>query len=114
MIGSLLSIWLVGKRPFLQALIFWFIYLFVMFIISFLLTTSGTILGMFSLLISIGIFVALAHYWYKFPWLISLKLWVIAFAIDLLISFIIIVLILSFVSIPFVDNLFPFQLIGGL
>ena len=93
MIGSLLSIWLFGKRPFLQAAMFWFVYLFTMFAISYLLIKLP--IPFISLIFSIIIFTVLAHYWLHFDIKRSLILWLISFIIDILIMA---VLIFTFLS----------------
>lgn len=84
MIGSLISIWYFGKRPFLQAAMFWILYLILMFAIASALTVVP--IPFISIIFSVLIFVLLAHYWLRFPIPISLKLWVISFVIDILMA----------------------------
>ena len=109
MIGAIISVHYVGKKPWLQAILFWFIYFILMMAISFSLL--GILLIPFiGILLSVLVFCALAHYWLKFPWIMALKLFAVAFVIDILIAF-----ILAFALVGFsFTNLMPgLETVGG-
>ena len=87
MIGALLSLKWFGKKSWVQSLIFWVAYLIVLAIVSSLLymyvSPTGSILG---LVVGFAVFMALAHYWYKYQWVASFKLFAFAFVIDMVIA----------------------------
>ena len=89
MIGAIISMKFIGRKPWLISILFWFVYLILMSAIVF--GTTGLLpIPFLSLALSILVFCALAHYWLKFPWIMALKLFAVAFLIDLLIMAIII------------------------
>lgn len=88
MIGALISMKLLGGKTWLQSLIFWGVIL----VIGFALGTGAVALGLMTTLLSILIFILLAHYWYKLPWLRSIIVWVVAFVIDFAIMLVLVTL----------------------
>lgn len=89
MIGALISMKFLGGKKWIQALIFWAVIL----VIGFALGAGAVALGILTTLLSIGIFIMLAHYWYKLPWLRSIVVWAVAFAIDFAIMFILVTIL---------------------
>ena len=90
MIGTLLSVKFIGKRSWMQSIIFWAVALVAGIIatsaVTFILPTfalAGTVVG-------IAIVLILLHYWYNFPWNKAIVIWVVAFVIDIIIAAILI------------------------
>lgn len=83
----------VGKKGWIPSLIFWA----VVFIAGMITGNLLYFIGIFVTLLNIGIFLCLAHYWYKLPWIMSVVVWAVAFVIDLIIVYILLILLgLSF------------------
>jgi len=78
-----------GKQSWTRSLIFWAVVLVLGFGIGMLL------LGIFGSLLSIIVFLVLAHYWYKLPWLKAVVVWAVAFVIDMVIMYIVFFIILG-------------------
>lgn len=85
MIGAFLSMKFIGGKTWLQALLFWIVIL----VIGFALSTQHY-LGILITLASIGIFILLAHYWYSLSWVKSIVVWFVAFIIDIVIVYLIV------------------------
>jgi len=90
MFGTILSLHYIGRKRWIPSIIFWVAYLIVTAVVSGALYTIAPTVSVMGLLIGFAVFMALAHYWYKFPWEISLKLFVIAFIIDFIIAIILV------------------------
>ena len=89
MIGALLSVKYAGKKSWSQSLVFWIVYL--------IAATIATYLIPLGIIVAAAVFLLLAHYWYKFTPFDSLKLFAIAFIIDVILVFILfMVLAISF------------------
>jgi len=84
---------LIGGKPWMQALVFWVVIL----IIGFALSTQYY-LGILITLASIGIFIALAHFWYKLSWIKSIIVWFAAFVIDIIIVYVIVLVFPTFIK----------------
>lgn len=93
MIGSLISMKFAGGKTWMQALVFWVVIL----VIGFALSTQYY-LGILITLASIGIFIALAHYWYKLSWVKSIIVWFVAFVIDIVIVYLICLVFPTFIK----------------
>ena len=105
MIGALLSIKYLGKKSWSQSLIFWIVYL-----VATIIATSIISLG---IIISAAVFILLAHYWYKFTPFDSLKLFAIAFIIDIILLFILFMVLASTgILDQYFENLFPEQILN--
>jgi hypothetical protein len=87
MIGSLLSMKLIGHKTWKEAIIFWIVVLIIGFLMGFALSS----VHIQYLLTGLGflVFVFLAHYWYQLRWVHSIATWAIALIFDWLIMFII-------------------------
>ena len=99
MIGALLSMRLVGKKPWLQSLGFWIIIL----ILSMALSIVSVKLWVMVTLLSILVFVLVAHYGFKLAWVHSVVVWFVSFIIDLIIIYVLLLVypnILSFWYMP--------------
>ena len=96
MIGAILSMKYIGKKSWIQSVIFWVGYIIIAMIANTMLSSSGMYIG---LLVSVAAFVLLAHYWYKFNWEMSFKLFVVAFIIDI----IIVMIIVALIGVTFID-----------
>jgi len=90
MIGAIISMKFLGKKKWIQAIIFWAVIL----IIGFAIGSGAVQLGIFATLLGIGIFILLAHYWYHLPWLLSIAVWFVAFIIDMIIVYILVLLLI--------------------
>ena len=106
MIGTILSLHYVGKKKWIPSIIFWVGYLIITAVISGLLYTVLPTASFLGIVIGFGAFMILAHYWYKYDWRMSFKLFVVAFIIDFVIA-IIIVAILAIAIADFWVTLFP-------
>jgi len=93
MIGSLISMKFVGGKTWIQAVVFWVVIL----VIGFALSTQYY-LGILITLASIGIFITLAHYWYGLKWTRSVVVWFVAFIIDLVIVYVIVLVFPGFIK----------------
>jgi hypothetical protein len=110
MIGAILSMKYVGKKPWIASIIFWVGYI-IAAVAGAIFTTAN--IPVLSLIISVGVFLALAHYWYKFSWEMSFKLFVVAFIIDLILVAIIAAILLAFaVTIPGMNFIPQFSIFG--
>jgi len=92
-IGAFVSMKFAGGKPWMQALVFWVVIL----IIGFALSTQNY-LGILITLASIGIFIVLAHLWYKLSWIKSIIVWFAAFVIDIIIVYVIVLVFPTFVK----------------
>jgi hypothetical protein len=100
MIGALLSMKFLGKKPWIQALGFWIIIL----IINMALAIGASKIGIMITLLSILVFILVAHYGFKLTWILSIVVWFVAFIIDIIIVYILFLVypdILSFWYMPF-------------
>ena len=113
MFGSLISMKWIGKKSWKDAGIFWIVYLVSVIIVGGILSgflvpnmptitddmtqdeiieamkpyqTEMAIYGSISIVITVGIFLALAHYWYKFNWFDSLKIFAVGYVLDIVIA----------------------------
>ena len=80
----------VGKKTWVLSILFWFVYFIIMMAVTYMISMAIAI-PFIGLALSIVIFCALAHYWFKFPWIMALKLFAVAFVIDFLIIMMIVV-----------------------
>jgi len=95
MIGALISMKFLGGKTWRQSLIFWAVIL----IIGFALGAGAVVLGLLVTLISIAVFIGLAHYWYHLPWMRSIIVWAVAFVLDWVIVFVLVLMLgLSFLT----------------
>ena len=123
MIGTILSLKYFGRKGWKDAIVFWLVYLVAGAILSsIVLGAAGAafgidaqniddmdedemqdyvnantgnlgILGVLSTIISVGLFLALAHYWYKYAWFESLKLFAISYVIDIIIVIVLVMVL---------------------
>jgi hypothetical protein len=89
MFGTAISIHFLGKKRWMPSIIFWVVYLVTMAIVSAILTAVAPQWVMVSIVVSAAIFILLAHKWYKFSWINSVKLFAVAFVIDIVLMYII-------------------------
>jgi hypothetical protein len=88
MIGALLAMKFIGNKKWIPALIFWA----VIMVIGYLgMPLVGTLIpiAFVTLILSAMAFILIAHYWYQLPWMLSFITYIVAFAIDLAIMFVI-------------------------
>jgi len=115
MIGTLLSMKFIGKKSWKDSAIFWAVIFVIGIILSFIVSgvliasligsiptngaepdmsaMTGLVVGAFVLIILLAlvravIIILLAKFWYKFPWIEAIKIWAVAFVIDIIISYI--------------------------
>lgn len=103
MIGTILSLKYFGRKTWTQSIIFWVVYLIAGAIVSSILAgiTSGAVVG--GLVVSAAVFILLAHKWYKFPWMESLKLFAIAFVLDIVIVIILVAILFAAIGFTMPD-----------
>lgn len=99
MIGSILSMKFVGHKSWKASIVFWIVYFVAMMLIG--AATAGYI-EYAGLVVSAIVFILLAKYWYKFNWFDSLKIFAVAFVIDIILIYLIVAVlgIAFFFSIP--------------
>ena len=108
MIGAIISLRYVGKKPWIASIIFWVGYIIAAAVAGAIVAFAN--IPVLSLVISVGVFLALAHYWYKFSWEMSFKLFVVAFIIDLILMAVIIAVIITAIGLTLpeiFESLFP-------
>lgn len=114
MIGALLSMKFVGKKSWKDSAIFWIVYIVVGAVIANILYTAIPQLATVSLAISAAIFIGLAHKWYHIDLWSSVKLFAVAFVIDIVIAFILIAILFATLQ-PIIESMMPgSQLFGYL
>lgn len=99
MIGTILSMHYVGKKNWTMSVVFWVVYLISMAIVSAILTAVAPTWKIVSIVVSAAVFILLAHKWYKFDYMNSIKLFAIAFVIDIIIVYVIFAAIVGFYGI---------------
>lgn len=104
MIGAIVAMRFVGKKSWWESFVFWAVYLAVVGILTFMLMGIFPYLGM---ILGIGVFVALAHFWMKFPLNEAIWLLVTAFIIDIVITFILAGAVIAAIGAQWATTLMP-------
>jgi len=102
MIGAILSLHYVGKKNWIQSIVFWITYIIAGAIITAIIPATGVL----SLILAALIFMSIAHYWYKFNWQISFKLFAIAFFIDIILTLVLVAILFGLIGLEWTE-LFP-------
>ena len=89
MIGTILSMKFIGKKTWLQALLFWIVYIVAAAVISSIIPMG--------IVIAAVVFILLAHFWpmYGLNWWEALKVFAVAVVIDIIIVAIIFAILLA-------------------
>ena len=87
MIGSLLSMKLIGKKTWKESFVFWVLVLSIGLLMSFAMAS----IHIQYLLTGLGflVFILLAHFPFQVPWIRSIAAWAIALVIDWVIFFVV-------------------------
>ena len=86
MIGSLLSMKLIGHKTWVQSFIFWAVLLAIGVVVLSAISVALQV-AYLSIILSAGVFLLLAHYWYKLPWRTAIIVYVVGLFIDIIIIF---------------------------
>lgn len=106
----------VGKKSWLDSAKFWLIYFVATLFLAYVIGRAIPTVPYVGLIVSILIFVLLAHYWYKFKWSKSLALFAVAFVIDLIIMGVILfilIMLIGFTLAGLFGSLFPAYIFWG-
>ena len=83
MIGAIVAMRYVGKKTWWESLVFWIVYIAIVGVLTAMLMGIFPYLG---LIVGIGVFIGLAHLWYKIPLNLAVWLMIVAFVIDIVVA----------------------------